>query len=419
MTRPSVLLVDDRVAVRRTLRSILAGFGCDFVEAADGETALALIAARPFDVIFLDLKLPDFSGTEILRLARERCERLGRVIVLTGFLEPEAKEETAKLGVFKHLTKDPINHADVRAAFATALAGVDPPPSAPTRDSGADHAPRPAAKRSRARPAGDTRDDSRPRILVLDDRQDCLDTIARVLGSEFTLTLTTDPEDACRRVRKERFDLVILDMRLPGGVSGLDVLTRMAETTPNLKAIIFTEYPGEGYDAAIESVRRGARTFVVKSQIASLSHTVKQVLNELVAAPSVFLSYDRRDRSTVSRLYKRLQQRGVLPWMDVNDLLGGTQYDPKIAERIEKSDHFVFCHSRHSRDKEGLLRKELNLALERQKGLREDRHFLITARLDQTEVIGPLAKFHYVDLFGRDGFENLMRAISADAKLLQ
>jgi CheY-like chemotaxis protein len=122
MTALRVLLVDDRAAVRLTVQSVLDGFACEFAEAAGGEEALALMQTIPFDVIFLDLKLPDISGIEVLRRARERCQPLGRVIILTGFLDPAAQEESRRLGAFIHLTKDPLSHDEVSAAFISALA---------------------------------------------------------------------------------------------------------------------------------------------------------------------------------------------------------------------------------------------------------------------------------------------------------
>jgi hypothetical protein len=100
--------------------------------------------------------------------------------------------------------------------------------------------------------------------------------------------------------------------------------------------------------------------------------------------------------------------------MDTEDLLPGAAWDGRIEKHIRESDHFIFCHSRHSRDKEGTLRKELNLALARLPEFRPDRHYLIVARLDRTELAEPLRRIHSADLFERTGFEKLMQAIAAD-----
>ena len=189
----------------------------------------------------------------------------------------------------------------------------------------------------------------------------------------------------------------------------------MRETTPNLRAIILTGDSSVGYDAAMESGRRGARQFVLKNQLDTLPEKVRQILREPVVAPIVFLSYDMRDEEVVKRFYSRLKKHGLKAWMDMADMEAGTKVESALQKHIQESDHFIFCHSRHSRIKEGLLRKELNLALARLPEFLDDRHHLIVARLDESEVIDALRGFHYVDLFQRGGFDNLLRVISGDA----
>jgi CheY-like chemotaxis protein len=122
LKRPiKVLLVDDRKVVRLTLKEILLGFDCVFSEAPDGVTALTLMVATRFDVIFLDLKLPDLSGIAILREGRRQGIVLGKVIILTGLPDPETHREAALLGAFKYLTKQPMGWEEIRNAFVEAI----------------------------------------------------------------------------------------------------------------------------------------------------------------------------------------------------------------------------------------------------------------------------------------------------------
>lgn len=122
-TPTRVLLIDDRIDVQLTLKLILRGFACEIEAAVNGKRALELIAARPFDVIFLDLKLPDLTGIEILQQARSLCSSLGKVIILTGQPEPGTQEQARELGAFRYLTKAPIDRAEIKAAFADAISG--------------------------------------------------------------------------------------------------------------------------------------------------------------------------------------------------------------------------------------------------------------------------------------------------------
>ena len=70
-----VLVVDDVEANRVVLRLNLTAWGIDVTEASSGQEALALArdsarGARPFDLIFLDLRMPDLSGLEVARALR-------------------------------------------------------------------------------------------------------------------------------------------------------------------------------------------------------------------------------------------------------------------------------------------------------------------------------------------------------------
>lgn len=116
-----VLIVDDRVNARRSIKSALLGFNCIFSEAESGEKALSLIAKNDFDVIFLDLRLPDITGLKTLRRAKEIRRDLGKVLILTGYPEEETQREADSLGVFAYLTKNPMERDKVIEAFRKAV----------------------------------------------------------------------------------------------------------------------------------------------------------------------------------------------------------------------------------------------------------------------------------------------------------
>jgi CheY-like chemotaxis protein len=89
MTQPArILIVDDKEDVRESIQLILEDFGCIFSEAENGGKALELLAAHEFDVVFLDLKLPDQTGIEVLRAARGQRSVLAKIIIVTGSPDP-------------------------------------------------------------------------------------------------------------------------------------------------------------------------------------------------------------------------------------------------------------------------------------------------------------------------------------------
>jgi CheY-like chemotaxis protein len=406
MAATRVLIVDDKEAARESLQLALDGFDCVFYEASSGLTALRFIREQPFDVILLDLKLPDINGIEVLREAVKSPSGLGKVIVMTALPDERTKAEAASLGAAGYLVK--LDYDELRSTFAAATSSISRLPE-PTRDLGTDL--RSNVLASSVQTSGTQLSDSRPRLLVLDDSELWLETMHDLLGNDFDLTLTASVDEAYVRTRTEYFALVVVDVKLAGGVSGLDVLTRMRRTTPNLRAIILAGHPD--YTSAMESGRRGAVAYVSKSNLSGLADTVNRIISNESVPISVFLSYDVSDRPAVSRLYEQLTARGFLPWMDVESILPGQRWEQEIRAAIDKAHFFVLCLSTHT-DLRRVTRYELKYALERQRSLLGDSIFLITARLDDCQVVEPLNQFQFVDLFRPDGFSKLVSALSSE-----
>ncbi|HLL80872.1 MAG TPA: response regulator [Ktedonobacteraceae bacterium] len=65
-----ILLVEDDEVLRDLLRRNLAARGHEVFSASDGETALVYLQAMPFDLVVLDINLPDQTGWELLRNAQ-------------------------------------------------------------------------------------------------------------------------------------------------------------------------------------------------------------------------------------------------------------------------------------------------------------------------------------------------------------
>lgn len=78
----SILIVEDDPEVRRVIAQLLEGEGTHLVEATSGAEADAALRTKHFDLVLLDLKLPDDDGLNILRRLRQRS--MVPVIVLTA-----------------------------------------------------------------------------------------------------------------------------------------------------------------------------------------------------------------------------------------------------------------------------------------------------------------------------------------------
>jgi two-component system OmpR family response regulator len=99
-----VLVVDDTKNIRNLLTTCLELEGYRVLTAANGREALELVQNELFDLIFLDIKLPDLSGTEILRQMR-KLNLLAPVIVMTAFGTVKNAVECTRLGAVAYLQK--------------------------------------------------------------------------------------------------------------------------------------------------------------------------------------------------------------------------------------------------------------------------------------------------------------------------
>jgi CheY-like chemotaxis protein len=104
-----LLIVDDHVALRRTVRQIFEGFPVLFLEAGSGEEAVKLFAAERPDWVIMDLRMPGMGGikaTEAIRL----CDANARVIVISQFTEPEYRDQARRAGAVEFVDKEDMSH---------------------------------------------------------------------------------------------------------------------------------------------------------------------------------------------------------------------------------------------------------------------------------------------------------------------
>jgi DNA-binding NtrC family response regulator len=99
-----ILLVEDEKITRLALANTLTREGHDVVACESGVDGLARLSQERFDVVLTDLRLPEVSGMEILRAARER-DPDSVVIIMTAFATVETAVEALKIGAYDYITK--------------------------------------------------------------------------------------------------------------------------------------------------------------------------------------------------------------------------------------------------------------------------------------------------------------------------
>jgi signal transduction histidine kinase/CheY-like chemotaxis protein len=119
----TILVVEDTAPVRRLLARLLTLDGHVAIEAETLAEALEHATDNRFDLVLLDLNLPDGDGLSLLERWSTRRERLP-VIVLTASVSSEVRERVASAGAA--LLHKPFASADLRAAIAEACGTVPP-----------------------------------------------------------------------------------------------------------------------------------------------------------------------------------------------------------------------------------------------------------------------------------------------------
>jgi DNA-binding response OmpR family regulator len=100
------------------------------------------------------------------------------------------------------------------------------------------------------------------KILIVDDEEVARLTLAEILRLEgYEISAVGSGEEAVEVLRKETFDVMILDLKM-SGMSGLDVLRQVVDTLPNLSIIILTAYGT--IDSAIQAIRYRVHDYLLK-----------------------------------------------------------------------------------------------------------------------------------------------------------
>jgi DNA-binding NtrC family response regulator len=101
-----------------------------------------------------------------------------------------------------------------------------------------------------------------PRILIVDDDENIRKVLETILEEEgYSVDSVDTARKAMERTRRKFYNLALIDIRLPD-MEGIELLTRVKDTTPKMRKIIITGYPT--LQNAVEAVNRGADAYIMK-----------------------------------------------------------------------------------------------------------------------------------------------------------
>jgi len=114
-----ILVVDDEAGPRESLRMIL-NLEHDVHMASSGQQALAMIEESKPDLVFLDIRMPEMDGTEVLRRIKEMAPEV-EVAMITAYAAVQSAQRAMRLGALDYITK-PFGVAEVEAVVERAMA---------------------------------------------------------------------------------------------------------------------------------------------------------------------------------------------------------------------------------------------------------------------------------------------------------
>ena len=128
------------------------------------------------------------------------------------------------------------------------------------------------------------------RVLVVDDEEDFLETLVnRLRRREIETTGVRSGEAALEEMKKKLFDVVILDIKMPGGIDGIEALREMKKVQPLAEVILLTGHAS--VETSIEGMKLGAFDYVLKPI------KLEELLPKMAQALERKTSHDQKIRS--------------------------------------------------------------------------------------------------------------------------
>ncbi len=139
---------------------------------------------------------------------------------------------------------------------------------------------------------------------------------------------------------------------------------------------------------------------------------VQEESSQSAVSVKVFLCHSSKDKPKVRQYYDRLRiEKGIDPWLDVEKLLPGVDWDLEIRSAVKSSDVVLVFLSKYSINKEGYVQKEIKQALDVADEKPDGTIFIIPLRLEDCDVPERLKRWHWLDLFEDDSYNKLLASL--------
>jgi len=115
----TILVVDDDLAHRTMLKTLISGWGYNIAEADDGQKAIEAVHQKAFDLILMDIRMVRVSGLEALAEVKKLNPAIP-VVIMTAYASVETAVKALKEGAYDYLTK-PLDFDELKFTIERAM----------------------------------------------------------------------------------------------------------------------------------------------------------------------------------------------------------------------------------------------------------------------------------------------------------
>lgn len=223
----NIFIVDDNAGLCRILSFVLRRKGYAVTTANDGAEAFEKAKETPFDIIFMDIKMPLMNGVETYRRVKKiRPEAV--VIMMTAYGVEDLVQEALDEGAFAIMYK-PLDIEKVISLI------------------------------EEAKEVG-----KGMLVLVVDEDRGVYTTLKNVLAKKgFGVCCAPTGEEAISMTKEKAWDIVFIDIKLPT-INGLETFLALKETNPEIVAIMMTSHRKGVTDLVKEALKNNAYAYLDK-----------------------------------------------------------------------------------------------------------------------------------------------------------
>lgn len=118
-----ILLVEDQLINQKLMKNVLEKGGYEVIPASDGESALKLLSENKYDIILMDIQMPELNGYEVAKKFREMEKVSGEftpILAMTANSLAGDREKSLESGMDDYIAK-PLNMVEINARIEALL----------------------------------------------------------------------------------------------------------------------------------------------------------------------------------------------------------------------------------------------------------------------------------------------------------